>query len=62
MASLILNPKGQVKLIIISQEEVISAVAGIECTPVVGIKCTPFTQIKCKSHLGTEKRRGDAAQ
>ena len=35
------NPAGQVKLIIINQERVISAVAGIKCTPVAGIECTP---------------------
>ena len=46
------NPAGQVKLIIISQERVISAVAGIKCTPVAGIKCTPFTGIKCTPIAG----------
>ena len=41
------NPAGQVKLIIISQERVISAVAGIKCTLIAGIKCTPAAGIKC---------------
>ena len=51
------NPVGQVMLIITSQQQVVSAVAGIKCTP-------PFWKLNiawhCKSHLGMTKRRGDA--
>ena len=52
MGSLMFNPAGQVKLIIISQERVISAVAGIKSTPVAGIKCTPVEGIKCTPFTG----------
>ena len=51
MASLMFNPTGQVMLIIVSQEQVISAVAGIKCTPVAGIKFTPVAGIKCTPML-----------
>ena len=52
MGSLMFNPAGQVKLIIISQERVISAVAGIKCTPVAGIKCTPVYIIDIEAFAG----------
>ena len=40
MGSLMFNPAGQVTLIITSQEQVVSAVAGIKCTPPVYILLT----------------------
>ena len=47
----------QVTLIITSQEQVVTAVAGIKCTP----PCWKLNIVwHCKSHLGMNKRRGDA--
>ena len=54
MASLMFNPAGQVMLIIISQEQVISAVAGIKYTPCCRNKTHPFCRNKMHPCCGNK--------